>query len=243
MINLNLVLALVYPLIAGICIPIGGLFASASHLNQNWLDLEIRHFIIALGAGILLGAVTLVLVPEGNAVMGYLGWTPAIVLLGGIVFFFLEKMIGHKRRNSPQVMGMLLDFIPESVALGSLIASGSDNVLLLALLIAFQNLPEGFNSYSELICANKCSAKKTIRYMFYLALLGPVSGLMGFYVLADLPFFTGILMLFSSGGILYLIFQDIAPQIPLKNHWLPSVGAVVGYVIGLTSLNLLGDTG
>jgi ZIP family zinc transporter len=236
---MSLILSLIYTFVSGLCIPVGGLLASTSRFNHKWIGMEVRHFIIALGAGILLGAVTLVLVPEGNAALGGSVWSAVIVFFGGVTFYLLERMIGQKRRSSPQVMGMLLDFIPESIALGSLIASGSESVLLLALLIGLQNFPEGFNSYSELICANKCSPNRTIWYMFSLALLGPVAGLLGFFVFADLPLSTGALMLFASGGILYLIFQDIAPQIPLKNHWLPSVGSVLGYVIGLISLNVL----
>ena len=43
----------------------------------------------------------------------------------------------------------------------------------------------------------------------------------------------GGIMLFASGGILYLIFQDIAPQVPLKRSWAPSQGAVAGFALGL----------
>ena len=54
---------------AGICIPVGGLIASFEHIRPNWLEQEFRHFLIAFGGGILLGAVSVVLVPEGTAFM------------------------------------------------------------------------------------------------------------------------------------------------------------------------------
>ena len=41
------------------------------------------------------------------------------------------------------------------------------------------------------------------------------------------------LLLFAAGGILYVVFQDIAPQAKLKKHWLPSFGAVIGFALGL----------
>jgi zinc transporter, ZIP family len=50
---------------AGVCIPIGGWVASFERVHSQWLERELRHFIIAFGGGILLGAVTIVLVPEG----------------------------------------------------------------------------------------------------------------------------------------------------------------------------------
>jgi len=40
-------------------------------------------------------------------------------------------------------------------------------------------------------------------------------------------------MLFASGGILYLVFQDVAPQSHLKRHWAPALGAVVGFGVGM----------
>ncbi|MDO9466667.1 MAG: hypothetical protein Q7J36_05145 [Thiobacillus sp.] len=39
--------------------------------------------------------------------------------------------------------------------------------------------------------------------------------------------------LFASGGILYLIFQDIAPQSRLNRHWAPPLDAVAGFSVAL----------
>ena len=46
-------------------------------------------------------------------------------------------------------------------------------------------------------------------------------------------------MLFASGGILYLIFEDIAPQARLERRWSPPLGAVAGFVLGLVGHLLL----
>lgn len=45
--------------------------------------------------------------------------------------------------------------------------------------------------------------------------------------------FVGATMLFASGGILYLIFQDIAPQARLERHWAPTLGAVLGFCFAM----------
>jgi ZIP family zinc transporter len=47
-------------------------------------------------------------------------------------------------------------------------------------------------------------------------------------------------MTFASGGILYLIFQDIAPQSTMRRHWTPPLGAVLGFVAGILGKKLLG---
>jgi ZIP family zinc transporter len=46
-------------------------------------------------------------------------------------------------------------------------------------------------------------------------------------------------MLFAAGGILYLVFQDIAPQVKLERHWSPPLGAVIGFALGLLGTMLL----
>jgi putative membrane protein len=40
-----------------------------------------------------------------------------------------------------------------------------------------------------------------------------------------IPFIIGALMLFSGGGVIYLIFQDIAPLSRMKKNWIPALGA------------------
>jgi len=224
---------------AGVCIPIGGVIASFEHIHPNWLEKEFRHFVIAFGGGILLGAITIVLVPEGISSMNGSMFSIPIILLGGFAFFIVERVLGLRRRESPQLMGMILDYIPEAVALGGLVALGSPVALLLALLIGLQNLPEGFNTYRELTDHNK--SKNVLFKMSTLVLIGPVAGLSGFYFLSEYQAVLGAIMLFSSGGILYLMFQDIAPQSRLEKHWAPPLGAVFGFCLALLSKMLVAN--
>ncbi|WP_428625459.1 ZIP family metal transporter [Sedimenticola sp.] len=226
-------------LAAGSCIPIGGIIASFEHIRPNWLEREFRHFLIALGGGILLGAVAVVLVPEGIASMrGSLLAIP-LFLLGGLAFFLIERGLGLRRRETPQLMGMILDYVPEAVALGGLVAINSPVAPLLALLIGIQNLPEGFNAYRELVPQVQYSQVKTLLVMSGLTVIGPIAGLSGYFFLSDQPALLGAVMLFASGGILYLLFQDIAPQARLQRHWGPPLGAVVGFSLALFSKMLV----
>lgn len=216
---------------AGVCIPIGGWVASFERVHSQWLERELRHFIIAFGGGILLGAVTIVLVPEGINNMHNSLWSIPVILSGGLGFFYIERLLARHKNDSPQLMGMILDYIPEAIALGGLIALNPAAGPLLALLIGMQNLPEGFNTYRELKQHNKHGY--VIPKMTALVVLGPIAGLLGFWFLSDHPMLLGAIMLFASGGILYLIFQDIAPQSKLEKHWAPPLGAVLGFCLAL----------
>jgi ZIP family zinc transporter len=160
------------------------------------------------------------------------------VLAGGFAFFAIERMLGLRRRESPQLMGMILDYVPEAIALGGLVALESRVAALLALLIGLQNLPEGFNAYRELKALNNDN-RKTMLVMCMLVGLGPIAGLSGYFVLAQHPAALSAIMLFASGGILYLIFQEIAPQSRMKKHWAPPLGAVFGICLALFSSMLV----
>ena len=125
---------------------------------------------------------------------------------------------------------MLSDFIPESLALGAAIALGGSDAFLLAALIAMQNLPEGFNAFRELKNASHYSATKIIVSFALLALCGPLAGSIAYFWLSEWPTAVSGIMLFASGGILYAVFQDIAPQVVMNKHWAPPMCAVMRYV-------------
>jgi ZIP family zinc transporter len=224
---------------AGACIPIGGIIASVEKIRPSWLEREFRHLVIAFGGGILLGAVAVVLVPEGISSMGNSMFSIPIVMVGAIFFFVVERFLGLRRRESPQLMGMVLDYIPEAIALGGLVAVGSSIGPMLALLIGLQNLPEGFNAYRELKALNQGHTKQTLFGMALLVPLGPIAGVFGYVFLSGHEAILGVIMLFSSGGIIYLIFQDIAPQSRLEKHWAPPIGAVFGFCLVLFSKMLI----
>ena len=67
----------------------------------------------------------------------------------------------------------------------------------------------------------------------FMAVLGPISGVLGYLWLSESPDIISVIMLFASGGILYSIFQDLAPQVKLDKHWFPPMGAVLGFVLGM----------
>jgi ZIP family zinc transporter len=66
-----------------------------------------------------------------------------------------------------------------------------------------------------------------------LPFLGPLAALVGITIFSHHTSLLAALMLFCSGGILYLTFQDIAPQAKLAKHWAPPLGAVAGFMLGM----------
>jgi zinc transporter, ZIP family len=225
---------LIYTSLSGLAIPAGGLLGMASWFLPQWLDREVRHWVLALGGGILVGTVALALVPEG---LKYTGHGPAMGLLaaGALVFCWIDVLIKKAKSAGSQMMAMLADFLPETLAVGAAFASEHGNGRMLALLIAAQNLPEAFNAYREIDTAHPGGRMSLILRFAALAVLGPLVGLAAHLWLADAHALIGGVMLFVSGGILYLTFQDIAPQAKLESEWGPPLGAVMGFMIALAA--------
>ncbi|SDH03880.1 hypothetical protein [Roseospirillum parvum] len=232
--------AALYAALAGLPIIIGGGLARLEGLLPGWLDMELRHTVNALVGGILLAAVALVLVPRGIEVLSPLAVSLCLAG-GGVLFLWIDKALSESGAKVSQLLAMLLDYLPEAIALGAMLASGAPAALLLALLIGLQNLPEGFNALREM-CGGRHGLPfgKALLLMTGCALLGPLAALGGHALLADQPQVLGGVMLTAAGGILYLTFQDIAPQVPLRSAWAPPLGAVGGFLIGVLGHMLVG---
>lgn len=228
-----------YTLCAGACIPLGGVLANIEKIRPAWTENEFRHSVIAFGGGVLVAAVALVLVPEGIKYVDHSILGAIFFLCGGFCFFILERFLGIRRREKPQFTAMLLDYIPESLALGGAFAIGAQSAPLLALYIGLQNIPEGFNAYRELRYTQQYSKRDILIFMFLLIPIGPIIAILGWLYFSNSIVLLGATMLFASGGILYLIFQDIAPQSHIRRHWAPPLGAVLGFSIGMLGNNMM----
>ena len=236
----DLLIIIMYSFFSGITVFLGGIFSFLfeKYFHESDLKQNLIHSSVAFGGGIIIAAVAFVLVPSSIETLSLL---PIIVsFLGGAVFFLLlDRYIEKKAGNISQVLAMLVDFIPEAIALGAVFATDHKLGLLLALFIGLQNFPEAFNSYSDLR-KNKYSAKKSLVILFFLSFLGVISALLGNIYLGDLPELTASLMLFASGGILYLIFQDIAPLAKMEKSYFPALGVNFGFLLGIIGHKLLG---
>lgn len=226
-------------LLAGAAMPFGAFIAKIDTKNPTILGTEWRHFIVAIGGGALISAIAFVLVPEGSSKLSVL---PAALsfALGGGVFCLLDLYLSKAENSMGQLVAMLSDFIPEAIALGTAFATGKSTGFLIAALIVFQNIPEGFNAFEEVSINSTWSHNKIIMVFGLLSLAGPTSALIGYNFIWLNQSLMGMIMLFASGGILYLVFEDIAPGSKITNRWMPALGAVFGFVLGLVGHMIIG---
>ncbi len=230
---------IIFSLLSGMTVFIGGLLAKYFNLfvQEGKTKYEIIHFLISFGAGIMLSAIALVLVPRG---MEELSLIPlCIAFLGGaILFMLIDRRLAKSGGQTSTLLAMMMDFIPESIALGALFSADPSAAILLAIFIGLQNLPEAFNSYRDLTGAG-FSAKKTLIIFFLASFIGLVGALIGHFFLQDQSFITAFMMTFAAGGILYLLIQDIIPEGKLENNYTTSLGSTIGFLIGMVGEKLI----
>jgi ZIP family zinc transporter len=224
---------------AGITVFIGGLLANYfnHHIKESPVKYEITHSLMSFGAGIILSAVALVLIPAG---MEELNLFPMILsfISGAIIFMVLDQYLAKKGGRTATLLAMLMDFIPESIALGAVFSVDKNMAILLSIFIGLQNLPEAFNSYRDLVLSG-WPTKKTLLIFFGLSFFGILAALTGHFLLTNSTNLTAHLMTFASGGILYLLVQDIIPESKLDKNYLTPLGATLGFLVGVIGEKLI----
>lgn len=224
---------------AGATVFIGGVLANIfeHHIKDSPTKDQIIHTLMSFGAGIILSALALVLIPKGMEELSLLGVASSF-FLGALLFMLIDRRLAKSGGQQATLLAMMMDFVPESIALGAVFALEPNMATLLAVFIGLQNLPEAFNSFRDLVRSG-LSVKKTLWIFFFLSFFGVIAALIGHFFLSAHVALTAHLMTFASGGILYLLIQDIIPESKLADNHLISLGASLGFLVGMVGEKLM----
>ncbi|NCN84383.1 MAG: divalent cation transporter [Sphingomonadales bacterium] len=227
-------------MLAGLAAFVGAGLGCIVELKKGLISAEMHRTIIAFGGGALIGAVGLVLVPHGlESQPVWLGL--GTFLAGGLVFLIIDHAL--KRRGTPvsQLVALNLDFIPEAIVLGAVISGDFEMALFLTAIIVAQNLPEGFNAYREIRQSHAGFLRKhVLQIMSGCIAVGPLAAMSGYWLFSLDNMILGSIMTFCAGGILYLVFEDVAPDAHRTGDWRPALGAVIGFSVALVGFGLTG---
>ncbi|MDZ7781921.1 MAG: divalent cation transporter [Halioglobus sp.] len=217
---------------AGITMPIGAAIAGVERIHPSWLEAEFRHSVIAFGGGALLAAIALVLVPEGTANL-----PPFLIVVcfagGGLPFMFLDRRLAASDTPASQLTAMLSALCTGGTGAWCDLCGVERHGTAAGRHHGPAKSSGGFQRVQGACGIHTLPRRAAGRGVFLMALLGPIAGLAGYLFLSQhLEVVSGI-MLFAAGGILYIIFQDIAPQARLENYWAPPLSAVAGFLLGV----------
>lgn len=194
----------------------------------------------AFGAGILISAAIFSMLIEAEKTIGIA--TTLFAFLGGAVVFTIADIIAEKKGGGAGILlGIGLDSIPESLAIGAAIASGP--YLALSLLIGIQNVSEGIASYREMTTGKTAfsdNPKKVFAATAIISVIPVILGLVGLFYLTGRTEVIAYILALSAGGIFYMLHYDMIPKAHKERKWLPTFGAVLGFIVGFAIVRAVG---
>jgi ZIP family zinc transporter len=242
-----------YGLAVGGSLLVGGLAAAAYRLPERLTAL-----LTAFGGGILLAAVALELVPEADREAGA-ALTAAGLLVGALVYVAADRRLSrdqHMRamrrmahaaaagrqmekgdtgdqvsRGELIAVGIFVDGVPESLALGLTVAEGAVGLALLAGILV-GNVVEAYGAAQPIIAGGHTKGF-AVRLLSMIGVVLALATAAGGTFLADLSSeLIGIAEAVAAGAVLAVISISIAPHAFSEVNRLVAVAAVVGFTCG-----------
>ena len=226
-----------------------GLAASSALLIGAALALVIEAprrivaLLIAFGAGALVSVVSVELAEEALRMGGTVPF--AIGLAGGGLVYFagnhiLHRVGGRRARkagsagaatNGPAiVLGVVLDGIPESLALGATLLDGQIGIAFLAAVFV-SNLPEAFAGTRDLLEEGR-RPRLILALWATVAVISTAAAVLGYVVLGgigDVPL--ALVQAFAAGAILCMLADTMMPEAYEHGGGVVGLATVVGFAI------------
>jgi ZIP family zinc transporter len=203
--------------------------------------------IMAFGAGVLISAVAYELVFEAVRTTAMSGF-PLLGLFAGAATFFLTDryvsgMVDSKADSAesgdasslvvPMVLGIILDGIPESVALGLGLLEGGTISIAMLVAVFISNLPEAIAGTSGLK-ASGLNTVKTLSLWLLIALVCGGASAAGFALLAGVPeTWIAFVQTFAAGAILTMLANSMIPEAYEYGRKLAGLVLVLGFAVAV----------
>jgi ZIP family zinc transporter len=215
---------------------LGGVIGRFTRFSDNKML-----FLTAFGAGILIAAAVFSMVIEAEKVIGIVAMLACFVG-GAIAFAIADWIVEHRSGEAAILLGIGLDSIPESLAIGASIAGGA--ALAIALLIGIQNIPEGIASFHEMTTGKKAAfannKRKALASIGVVSVIPVVLGLVGLFFFQGMQTLIATTLAVSAGGIFYMLFFDMIPKSHKESKRSPTFGAVIGFIVGFAIVRSIG---
>jgi len=81
-------------------------------------------------------------------------------------------------------------------------------------------------------------SKRALYAIGVISITPVILGLVGLFFLQGLHYIIGLILALSAGGIYYMLFYDMIPKAHKDRKWLPTFGAILGFIIGFAIVRL-----
>ena len=206
--------------------------------------------IIALGAGVRIGAAFFDLAPESAAELGSIESAMTFAAIGFVVFYLLERLtlwhVGHEagipleRHEHVGVLGaggMSVHSFLDGVAIGAAFHAGTELGVIVALVVILHDFSDGIGTVSVLL-ANDAKPSTALRWLVVDALAPVVGALATFALTIEGPVLGALLGTFV-GFFLYVGAAELLPEAHRKER---GGMVMVATVIGVAFISIVTRT-
>ena len=212
---------------SGMVMAAGWLGASLPlYFHRKQGDSRYLRLFISFGAGVLLGAAFLHLIPDA---IETLGKSMGFWLLGGFLFLFFLEMFtfshpceedhcDYHKIGWVAFAGLSLHNLVNGVALGASLSIPTLGLIVFVATLGHK-APEFF-SLSSLLIAGKRSKKNAALLIAVVSLMIPAGAVLSQLFLAQkTTAVLGAALAFSAGTFIHIAVVDLAPEIHQAKHW------------------------
>jgi zinc transporter ZupT len=247
------VLAAAFGVVAGLANVVGGWLAVG---RQGW-DRVRQSYFVAAGAGFMLAAVFLRMVPESYRLVAAHGGAPlgvgTLILVGYLIVHAAEHvLVGHfhfgeetHREHwvepvvgTTALIGLLLHTLFDGVSIGSGFLIRPSLGILIAIAIILHKVPEGFTVGSIMVAAGR-SRREAVMSAAWLGIATVVG-------VVTISFWSGLVVYalpLSAGAALYVAASDLIPAVNEAKGIGMALGVFGGVLLFYISESILGSLG
>ena len=242
---------MVLSLVLGVVAALADVFGGYLLVRRQWEQRYLRYF-VALGAGFMMGATVLEMIPESFQLrpLGGVFGAPLLILVGFCIVHLLEHTITphfhfgeethhHEmvsRHTSYSVLGGLaVHSMFDGVAIASGFALSTWLGWVLFLAIFLHKVPEGFTIASVMLASG--SSRRTA---FLSSIVVAAATILGVLVITVAPRLVAFGLPLSAGVTLYVAAVDLLPETNRE----PGIRMAVVFLLGISlflALKLLSD--
>jgi len=226
-----------------------GAFASA--LVGGWLAMRAVRYvgiIIAVGAGIRIGAAFFDLIPESVEHLGSIDLAMVVITVGFLAFYALDKVtslhVGHEtaseldhEETSHQHIGILgasgmaIHSFLDGVALAAALTVGGALGTIIAVVVIVHRFSDGIGVVS-FILASRMPSRTAYRWVLLVA-AAPVAGVLLGSVLTIPEQMLGAILGFFAGFFLYVGAAELLPEAHRRDSSRVVVAATLGGALAI----------
>jgi ZIP family zinc transporter/zinc and cadmium transporter len=213
---------------------LGGAFVAVRH--RHW-DARVLRYFVALGAGFMLAAVLLKMIPEASRLASN---ATALVLVGYLLVHLFEHTVAphfhfgeetHPEHLSPTaglsaLVGLSVHSFFDGISIGSGFLIDRTLGVLLFAAIVLHKVPEGFTISSVVL-----AARGTPRQAMLAAAAVGGASLGGGLSIFSVPALVGPALAVSAGVTLYVAASDLVPEVNREGGYRIALTVFAGVVL------------